>query len=202
MHSIVSQAGWPIWFLIALSVITLTLIIERALSLREKRISPAGLPDQVIQLLQSGGATPHALTKLAESSPLGAILSELLRKRKLDPAQRRRAVEDVGREQAHTLNKYLPMLAMMASVAPLMGLFGTVVGMIEIFASYRPDGGDPAQLARGLSVALYNTGFGILIAIPALIAHRYFKSKTASLLISMERAARQLEDTLPVKDRG
>jgi biopolymer transport protein ExbB len=202
LQSIVSQAGWPIWFLVLLSVATLAIIIERALSLRVSIVAPTDLLDQVLQLVQSGGVTAQAILKLSKANPLGAVLAELLKKRKLDATLRRRAVEDIGREQAHVLNKFLPALAMMASIAPLMGLFGTVVGMIEIFASYRPDGADPAQLARGISVALYNTGFGILIAIPALIAHRYFKSKTTSLILQMERAARQLEDALPHRERS
>ena len=108
----------------------------------------------------------------------------------------RQAAQDTGSEVAHELNRFLPALATVATVAPLMGLFGTVVGMIEIFAAYRPDGSDPSQLARGISVALYNTGFGILIAIPAMIAHRLFKSKIEGLLVRMEKTARQVESVL------
>jgi biopolymer transport protein ExbB len=85
---------------------------------------------------------------------------------------------------------------MIATVAPLMGLFGTVVGMIEIFAAYRPDGSDPTQLAQGISIALYNTGLGILIAVPCLMAHRYFKSHVESLLLRLEQSARRLRDSL------
>lgn len=108
----------------------------------------------------------------------------------------RQVAEDAGGVVAHDLNRFLPALATVATVAPLMGLFGTVVGMIDIFAAYRPDGSDPSQLARGISVALYNTGFGILIAIPAMIAHRLFKSKIESLLVSMEKTARQVENVI------
>src|SRR5690606_8791581 len=98
-------------------------------------------------------------------------------------------VEDVGRAVAHDLNRYIPALGTVAVIAPLMGLFGTVVGMIEIFGSYTPGGGDPAQLARGISIALYNTGFGILIAIPAMIAHRYLRGRVDGYLSAMEQAA-------------
>ena len=134
--------------------------------------------------------------RLAGSSPLGRILAEVLLNRHEDESLRLAAIEDVGKDVAYRLNRYLPALGTIAVVAPLMGLFGTVVGMIEIFASYTPDGGDPAQLARGISIALYNTGFGILIAIPALIMHRYFRSRVDHFLHAMEREAVALDRLL------
>lgn len=105
-------------------------------------------------------------------------------------------VEDTGRDVAFQLERYLPALATVATIAPLLGLFGTVIGMIEIFAAYRPDGSDPTELARGISIALYNTGFGILIAIPAVIAHRHFKTRVQALLLKMEQSARQVAASL------
>ncbi len=190
MQSIVIQAGWPIWLLIALSVVGLAIVIERSLSLSAKRIIPHDLPAQVIQMVRAQADTPDAIDKLRASSPLGQILAECLANRHLPSAERRLAIEDVGRDVAHMLQRYLPALATVASIAPLMGLFGTVVGMIEIFAAYRPDGSDPTELARGISIALYNTGFGILIAIPAVMAHRLFKSRVEALLLKMEQATR------------
>lgn len=190
MQSIVIQAGWPIWLLIALSVVGLAIVIERSLSLSAKRIIPYDLPAQVIQMVRAQADTPDAIDKLRASSPLGQILAECLVNRHLPTAERRLAIEDVGRDIAHMLQRYLPALATVASIAPLMGLFGTVVGMIEIFAAYRPDGSDPSELARGISIALYNTGFGILIAIPAVMAHRLFKSRVEALLLKMEQATR------------
>ena len=97
---------------------------------------------------------------------------------------------------AFQLERYLPALATVATIAPLLGLFGTVIGMIEIFGAYRPDGSDPSELARGISIALYNTGFGILIAIPAVIAHRHFKSRVQALLVQMEQSARKVAASL------
>jgi len=196
LFSIVSQAGWPIWPLLALSVAGLAIIIERLLSLQTKRIVPPELTAQVLQLVRSETADAQAIAKLKTSSPLGLVLAQLLLSRHLPDAELRRSVEDVGQDVAHALNRYLPGLAMIATVAPLMGLFGTVIGMIEIFAAYRPDGSDPTELARGISIALYNTGFGILIAVPAVIAHRYFKSRVDDLLLSLEQATRQVRDGL------
>lgn len=196
MQSFVTDAGWPIWPLLALSVAGLAIIIERFLSLQTRRIAPPELSAQVLQMVRAGAASPESLDKLQASSPLGQILAQLVRKRHLPEAELRLAVEDSGRDVAHSLQRYLPALGTVATIAPLMGLFGTVVGMIEIFAAYRPDGSDPTQLARGISVALYNTGFGIMIAVPAMIAHRHFKSRVDGLLLRMEQSARRLNDAL------
>ena len=196
MQSIVFDAGWPIWLLLVLSVTALALIIERALSLRTQRICPAELTAQVLQMVRAGQDTPAAIEKLDASCAQGRILATLLRKRTLPADQRRQAVEDTGQDVAHDLQRYLPALATVATIAPLLGLFGTVVGMIEIFAAYRPDGSDPTQLARGISVALYNTGLGILIAVPVMIAHRYFKTRVDTLLLRMEQSARRVSETM------
>lgn len=196
MQSIVFDAGWPIWLLLALSVAALALIIERTLSLRTQRVCPAELTAQVLQMVRAGQDSPGTIEKLDASSAQGRILAQLLRKRSLPDDKRRQAVEDTGQDVAHELQRYLPALATIATIAPLLGLFGTVVGMIEIFAAYRPDGSDPTQLARGISVALYNTGFGILIAVPVMIAHRYFKTRVDTLLLRMEQSARRVSETL------
>ncbi|MGB6105121.1 MAG: MotA/TolQ/ExbB proton channel family protein [Pusillimonas sp.] len=192
MLDIIHAAGWPIWLLVATSVLGLALIIERFLSLRTKLVFPPRLPGQVLELLRQKNDSPDAVLRLAGNSPLGRVLAEVMINRDETNAYRLTAIEDVGKDVAHNLNRYLPALATIAVVAPLMGLFGTVVGMIEIFASYTPSGGDPAQLARGISIALYNTGFGIIIAIPALIFHRYFRSRVDHYLHRMEREASAL----------
>lgn len=198
MQSIIYDAGWPIWLLITLSMAGLTITIERFLSLRTSIITPSGLTNQVIQMVQSGLDNPTALQKLEKNSPQGRIFAQLLRHRDLNRSDLRLQVEATGREVAHKLNRYLPALATIASIAPLLGLFGTVVGMIEIFAAYRVDGSDPTQLARGISVALYNTGFGILIAVPAMIAWRYFKSRVDTLLLRMEQSANNVMNALGI----
>lgn len=185
----IDEAGWPIWFLIVTSVLGLALIIERFLSLRRRRVLPPGLLDRVVDVARRGGGSRDTLERLAGSSPLGRILAEVVAVRGEPGDYRNAAIEEAGRDVAHELDRYIPALSTIAVVAPLLGLFGTVVGMIEIFGSYTPGGGDPAQLARGISVALYNTGLGILIAIPALIFHRYFRSRVELYLHQMERQA-------------
>lgn len=192
MLEIIHAAGWPIWLLLATSVLCLAVILERFLSLRKSIILPSRLPAQVVELVKNGRDSADTLDRLASSSPLGRVLAEVLTNRHEQNAFRVAAIEDAGKDVAMRLNRYLPALATIAVVAPLMGLFGTVVGMIEIFAAYTPAGGDPSQLARGISIALYNTGFGIIIAIPALIFHRYFRSRVDYFLHQMEREASAL----------
>ncbi|CAM4368626.1 MotA/TolQ/ExbB proton channel family protein [Bordetella muralis] len=192
MLSIFREAGWPIWPLLITSILGLALIVERLLSLRRNLILPKGLAEQVLEMQRNGQDSPEALTRLEQHSPMGRILAEVLRHRNQPREVQRAAVEDVGRAVAHDLNRYIAALGTVAVIAPLLGLFGTVVGMIEIFASYTPAGGDPAQLARGISIALYNTAFGILIAIPAMIGHRYLRSRADNLLNDMEQAAARL----------
>jgi len=196
MLDLIHAAGWPVWLLITTSVLGLAIIIERFLSLRAHRVLPPRLPGQVVEIVRQRNDDPEAIVRLAGTSPLGRVLAEVLLNRGAAIPERQAAVEDVGKDVAHHLNRYLPALATIAVVAPLMGLFGTVVGMIEIFASYTPAGGDPAQLARGISIALYNTAFGIIIAIPALIFHRYFRSRVDHFLHRMEREASALSRLL------
>ncbi|MFY3135046.1 MotA/TolQ/ExbB proton channel family protein [Achromobacter xylosoxidans] len=192
MLSILREAGWPIWPLLATSVLGLALIFERFLSLRRSQVMPRGLNEQVAEMLRNRQDSPEALNRLERNSPLGRVLAEVMRHRHLPREELRSVVEDTGRAVAHDLSRYIPAIGTIAVVAPLMGLFGTVVGMIEIFGSYTPEGGDPAQLARGISIALYNTGFGILIAIPAMIAHRYLRGRVEGYLNTMEIAAARL----------
>lgn len=192
MLSILREAGWPIWPLLATSVLGLALIFERFLCLRRSQVMPRGLNEQVAEMLRNRQDSPDALNRLERNSPLGRVLAEVMRHRHLPREELRSVVEDTGRAVAHDLSRYIPAIGTIAVVAPLMGLFGTVVGMIEIFGSYTPEGGDPAQLARGISIALYNTGFGILIAIPAMIAHRYLRGRVEGYLNTMEIAAARL----------
>ena len=192
MLAILHAAGWPIWPLLATSILGLALIVERLLSLRRSLVLPRGLPEQVGDMLRRQQDTPEALAQLERNSPLGRVLAEVLRQRHLPRSELRAAVEDTGRAVAHDLGRYVSAIGTIAVVAPLMGLFGTVVGMIEIFGAYAPGASDPAQLAHGISIALYNTGFGILIAIPAMIAHRYLRARIDDYLQAMELAAGRL----------
>ncbi len=186
MLSIIQAAGWPIWFLLLCSIIGLALIIERAFSLRSAKIIDLRLRDQAYELAQQPTLLPEQIQRLNQGSPLGQLYASLLENRHAAEATRRQAAEEIGSTIHFQLNRYLPALGTVAVVAPLLGLFGTVVGMIEIFSAYSPQGSDPTLLANGIAMALYNTGFGILIAVPALVFHRYYRSRADYLLNSLE----------------
>jgi biopolymer transport protein ExbB len=206
--SIIQAAGWPIWPLILCSVAGLALVFERAYALRRARVAPAGLVDEVLQVLKQGLPSADVLNKLAANSTLGTLLASGIRVAAQDPrcseTLLRDAFEAGGRNAAHQLDRYLNALATIASAAPLLGLLGTVIGMIEIFGSQSPgSGGNPAQLAHGISVALYNTAFGLMVAIPALLCHRYFRGRANDYLHDMEQGAeRVLHHLLRLIARG
>ncbi len=199
MLEIIRAAGWPIYPLLLASVIALALIIERSISLRRKLIVPPGLLDKLLGDLRKAGASDELISRLQAHSPLGQVLAAGLRNVRASREVMKESIEEAGRAVAHELERYLTTLGTIAAVAPLMGLFGTVVGMIEIFAAADPGGGggtDPQQLAHGISIALYNTGFGLLIAIPALIAHRHFRALIDSIVVDMEQQAVRLVEVL------
>lgn len=192
MLSIIQAAGWPIWLLLLCSIIGLALIIERGLSLRSSKILNTEIREQAFELAKAGRIEDQQLQRLSQNSALGKIYAHLLEVRDQPEAIRRQSAEEAGAIVYFQLTRYLPALGTIAVIAPLLGLFGTVIGMIEIFSSYSPQGSDPAILANGISMALYNTGFGIMIAVPALIAHRYYRSRSDYLLHSLEIEASRL----------
>ncbi|MEO8343028.1 MAG: MotA/TolQ/ExbB proton channel family protein [Gallionella sp.] len=192
MFAIVEAAGWPIWFLILASVIAIGLIIERLIFLRRHRIAPPMLLNEVIKELKQRGVSEGMLTRLASSSPLGHIFAAGLKNIKSTPEVMKESVEEAGRGVAHDLERFLTTLGTIASISPLLGLFGTVVGMIEIFGSQTAVGNSPAILAHGISVALYNTAFGLIVAIPSMIFYRHFRSQVDTLTVEMEQQAIKL----------
>lgn len=192
MLAIIEAAGWPIWPLILASVLALAIIIERLYSLRISEISPPALLGSVIKELRAHGVSDDMLAKLAADSPLGQILAAGLRNVKSSREVMKEAIEETGRAVVHDLERFLTSLGTIAAIAPLLGLLGTVVGMIEIFGSQTPTGGNPAQLAHGISVALYNTAFGLIVAIPAMIFYRFFRARVDSLTVDMEQQAVKL----------
>ena len=194
MLAIIQAAGWPIYPLLLASVVAVALIIERFITLRDTKIIPPSLLDQVLQVYQSQGITEEVLNKLAQDSPLGQVLAAGLRNYKGSRYVMKDAIEEAGRAVAHGLERFLTTLGTIATASPLLGLFGTVIGMIEIFGSQSPGGTNPQQLAHGISVALYNTAFGIAISIPALIFYRHFKNKIDGFVVQMEQAAAKLVD--------
>jgi biopolymer transport protein ExbB len=194
VFAIIQAAGWPIWPLLLASVIAVALIIERAISLRRHSIVPPTLLGQVVVVYQRQGVSDDVLDKLGRDSPLGAVLAAGLRNHKSSRYVMKEAIEEAGRGVAHQLERFLTTLGTIATAAPLLGLFGTVIGMIEIFGSQSPTGTNPQQLAHGISVALYNTAFGIAIAIPALIFYRHYRNKVDTYVVEMEQQASKLVD--------
>ena len=200
LFSIIQAAGWPIWPLIACSILALALVIERFISLKTSKIAPPKLLEEVLSVARNSVPAPDVVTQLEQNSALGEVLASGFRALNTNPRcsedELRSSMEGSGRIVAHRLERYLSALATIASAAPLMGLFGTVVGMIEIFGSQAPaggaTGGNPAQLAHGISIALYNTAFGLIVAIPALIFWRYFRARVDEYLLTLELASERL----------
>ncbi|NCS66230.1 MAG: flagellar motor protein MotA [Hydrogenophilales bacterium CG03_land_8_20_14_0_80_62_28] len=196
MIALIEAAGWPIWPLIIASILALAIIFERAYTLRRNQIVPASLLEQTLAALRKEGVTGNVLRALADGSPLGRILAAGIRNSSSSREVMKESLEETGRAVAHDLGRYLTTLGTIASVAPLLGLLGTVIGMVEIFGSQTPTGGNPAVLAHGISVALYNTAFGLMVAIPSMIFYRFFRGKVDGLLAEMEQQALNLVELL------
>jgi biopolymer transport protein ExbB len=192
--SIIQAAGWPIWPLIVASIIALALIFERLWSLRQSAVAPAGLVDRVLAEYRVSGATTELLARTAQQGPLGRLLAAGLASIRSPRPVVKEAIEEVGRVVTHELDRFLTTLGTIAAMAPLLGLFGTVIGMIEIFGSQTAAGSNPIQLAHGISIALYNTAFGLIVAIPSMIFYRHFRSKVDGLIVEMEQQAIRLVD--------
>ena len=203
MFSIIQAAGWPIWPLVACSVLALALVIERFSSLKVQKVAPPKLIDEAITVSKASVPAPDVVMQLEQNSLLGEVLASGFRALNAHPKisqdDLRATIEGAGRQAAYKLERYLAALATIASAAPLLGLLGTVIGMIEIFGSQSGGGavagggvGNPAQLAQGISIALYNTAFGLMVAIPALIFWRYFRARVDGYLLTMELASERL----------
>lgn len=197
MFSIIQAAGWPFWPLIACSVLALAIVIDRFISLKAAKVAPPRLLEEVLSVTRTAIPGPDVVAQLEQNSALGEVLASGLRAINSDPRctedDLRATMESTGRIVAHRLEQRLSALATIASAAPLMGLFGTVVGMIEIFGSQAPTGGtNPQQLAHGISVALYNTAFGLMIAIPSLMFYRYFRGRVDEFQLQLELAAERM----------
>ena len=196
MLSIIQAAGWPIWPLILCSIVALALVIERLYHLREPLVAPPRLLEEVVGVTRSNLPSADVVNKLSDNSVLGTVLASGLRSVIAEPriqeAALRQSFENAGRTAVHNLERYLNTLGTIAAAAPLLGLFGTVVGMIEIFGSQAPGGSNPQLLAHGISVALYNTAFGLMIAIPSLMFYRYFRGRVDEYQLTMELAAERM----------
>jgi biopolymer transport protein ExbB len=213
--SIIQAAGWPIWPLIACSILGLALIIERFVALKTAKVVPAKLLDEAIAVSRKGIPTADVINQLEANSALGEVLAGGMRALSSNPRcteeELRSSVEGAGRRVTAKLERYLPAIATIASAAPLLGLLGTVIGMIEIFGAQSGassggvggSGANPAQLAQGISIALYNTAFGLIVAIPALIFWRYFRARVDGYLLTLELDAdRMVRHLLAMRNGG
>jgi biopolymer transport protein ExbB len=196
VFALIEAAGWPIWPLVLASVIALAIIGERLWSLRAAIVMPRNLLAQVLQEYRQNGMSAQLVSRLMGGSPLGQVFAAGLKNVKSPPAVMKEAIEEAGRSAAIDLERFLTTLGTIASISPLLGLFGTVIGMIEIFGSQTPQGGNPLVLAHGISIALYNTAFGLVIAIPSMIFYRHFRAKVDMMLVDIELQAIKLVEII------
>lgn len=196
MWEIIKAAGWPIWPLIFASIIALAIIVERFWALRPEAVVPRNLLPEVQRWLGQGGVTQETCERLQQHSPLGEIFASALVNIDASREVTKEAIEESGRAVAHRLDRYLNTLGTIATVSPLLGLLGTVIGMVELFGAFTNTGHDVAQFARGISVALYNTAGGIIVAVPAMIFYRYFRGLVDGYVVEMEQQAVKLVEVI------
>jgi len=196
VFALIEAAGWPIWPLVLASIIALAIIGERAWSLRSSIVVPQELLGQVVQEYRQNGANPQLLARLAGGPPLAQVFAAGLKNVKTTPQIMKEAIDETGRAVAHELERFLTTLGTIATISPLLGLLGTVIGMIEIFGSQTPSGSNPIVLAHGISIALYNTAMGLIVAIPSMIFYRHYRNKVDSLIVEMESQAVKLVEIL------
>ena len=196
MLDIINAAGWPIWPLIFASIIAVAIIFERLWTLRSNIIAPDNLLLEAQKMITKDGVKKEAIQSLQNHSMLGEIFASALNNYNSSSEVIKEAIEETGRAVNHKLERYLSTLATIATVAPLLGLFGTIIGMVELFGSFTSSGHDVAIFARGISIALYNTAGGIVVAVPAMIAYRFFRSKIDNLVIEMEQQAIKLVEII------
>lgn len=197
MLELFKAGGLLMWPILICSVISLAIIFERFWSLQEKRITPKHLVTQVWQWAKVGHLNNQRIRDLRVASPLGRILAAGLVNRSHEREVMKESIEEVGRHVAHTLERFLNTLGTIASISPLLGLLGTVIGMIKVFAVITTHGvGDASILAEGISVALLTTAAGLSVAIPTLMFHRYFRGKVDALVMTMEQEALKMVEVM------
>ena len=197
MLEFINAGGWLVWPIIACSVVSVAIIIERAVALRRKRVLPARLTVQVREWARLGRVAQSNVEELKSSSPLGKIIASGVLNRGRGREVIRESIEETGRHVVHELERYLNTLGTIASVCPLLGLLGTVIGMIRVFNVITLQGvGDPSVLAGGISEALITTAAGLTVAIPSLMFYRYFRGRVDEYVVGMEQEALLLVDIL------
>ena len=197
MLELIKAGGWLMLPIILCSIISLAIIAERFWSLQKKRIAPKNLVAKVWQWEKVGHLDKKRLQALRSASALGRILAAGLVNRKHEREVMKESIEEVGRHVAHDLERFLNTLGTIASITPLLGLLGTVIGMIKVFAVITAQGvGDPSILAEGISEALITTAAGLSVAIPTLMFHRYFRGKVDGLVMTMEQEALKMIEVM------
>ena len=197
MLEIVTAGGWLMLPIILCSVVALAIVIERFITLRERRVLPANLVADVWRQASNRQLTEEKVREIQRGSPLGRVLAAGLLDRSQERETMKASIEEVGGHVAHELGRYLNALGTIAAVTPLLGLLGTVVGMISVFTNITAVGvGNPAQLAGGISQALITTAGGLAVAIPSLMFHRYFRARVDGLVVEMEKESLKLVDVL------
>lgn len=197
MFEIIKSGGWLMLPLILCSIVSMAIIVERFWSLQKKKVLPPELVKQVWRMARDKKLDDTTLRKLKNSSSLGFILSAGLTNSHYGRDVMKESIEEAGRQVVHELERFLNTLGTIASIAPLLGLLGTVVGMIQAFSAIVEQGvGDPAVLAGGISVALITTAAGLTVAIPSLIFHRYFERLVDEYVVYMEAESLKLIDIL------
>ena len=195
MWNIIEAAGWPIWLLIYTSIFAVAIVIERFWSLRTVKVVPTDLFENLKKRILNNGPRdfkPKELEDIKKNSASGIVLSTAIANYKLETEDLRLSIEQAGKIAAHQLSKYLTLLGTVGTVAPLLGLFGTIIGMVELFESFTSSGASVEAFARGISIALYNTAGGIVVAVPAMIFYRYFKSNISNKILLMENQASEI----------
>lgn len=200
MLEIVRSGGWLMLPIIACSIVAAAIILERLWTLQRRRVLPRDLTRQVWDWVSKNQLDRQHIQALQDGSPLGEILAAGLANRQRDREIMKEKVEDTGRHVVHELERYLNTLGTIAAISPLLGLLGTVIGMVKVFAAITAYGvGDPAVLAGGISEALITTAAGLSVAIPALIAYRYLRGRVDALVVQMEKEAITLVEALSRK---
>lgn len=197
MLELLIAGGWIMWPILLCSALALAIVIERFWTLRRSRVLPPELGDEVRQWAATGRLDPRHIDTLRGNSPLGAVLAAALEVRHRPREQIKERVEDVGRHQLHALERFLNTLGTIAGITPLLGLLGTVFGMIRMFLGILTHGvGDASLLAGGIGEALVSTAAGLCVAIPALMFYRYFRGLIAAYVVEIEQQVIALLDTL------
>ena len=197
MFELVQAGGWLMGPIILCSVIAMAIILERLWAYRVKKVIPSNLVAQIWQLHQKGQITAAHIATVRDSSPLGRILAAGLVNRDHPREMMKEAIEEEGRQVVHELERYLNTLGTIAAITPLLGLLGTVIGMIKVFTAITSAGvGNPAVLAGGISEALITTAAGLSVAIPSLIFHRYLSGRVDRLVVRMEEQALKMVEVM------